>query len=84
MVAMGVNKAAKELLVIVFVLFLLLLTSVNINNYFTDKKVLGVQTESSQDYSFWQNYLTKNPNYIPGWIEIGRNDKAHEIDPNYF
>ena len=49
----------------------------------TPKKVLGVETQIDLEEKFWQEFLDKNPNYIPGWIEIGRNDKVKEIDPNY-
>jgi hypothetical protein len=83
MAAIGVNKAAKELLIIVSILFLLLLTSVNINNYLANNKVLGIETENSEGSVFWQDFLTKNPDYIPGWIEVGALDKAVQIDPNY-
>ncbi len=80
-----INRVAKELFVYAFILFLLVLTSANLNNYFQPKstKVLGAETES-KDEAFWGDFLTKNPNYIPGWIESGRLDKVKEIDPNYF
>jgi hypothetical protein len=79
-----VNKIAKELFIYVFLLFILLITSININNYLKLKetKVLGSETENKEAV-FWQDFLTKNPDYVPGWVEIGKTDKAHEIDPNY-
>jgi hypothetical protein len=84
MSAKKVNKAAKELFIYVFLLFILLLTSINIDNYLRPKetKVLGSETKNTEPV-FWQNFLAQNPDYIPGWIETGRIDKAHEIDPNY-
>jgi hypothetical protein len=80
----SVNKIAKDLFIYVFLLFILLIVSINISNYLKPKevKVLGSKTENIEE-GFWQNFLTKNPDYIPGWIEIGRTDKASEIDPNY-
>ncbi len=84
MSAKRVNKIAKELFIYVSLLFVLLITSINIDNYLKQKetKVLGTETEN-KEVTFWQNFLTKNPNYVPGWIEIGRIDRAREIDPNY-
>ncbi len=78
------NSVARELLIYTFILFLLVLTSANLTNYLEPKKidVLGAETQN-QDEVFWNDFLTKNPNYIPGWIEIGRLDKVTEIDPNY-
>lgn len=83
MSAKKVNQAARQLLIFTAVVFILLLASTNIRSYLAPKKVLGVETQINLDEKFWQEFLDKNPNYIPGWIEIGRNDKAREIDPNY-
>lgn len=84
MSAKRVNKIAKEVFVYVFLLFVLLLTAINISNHLALKetKVLGTETENKEEV-FWQDFLNKNPDYVPGWIEIGRTDKASEIDPNY-
>lgn len=71
----------------VFFLFLIIvvLTSVNIHVYLTHKnpKTLGVNTQV-QSSNVWVEFMKENPNYIPGWIELGRIDKALKIDPNYF
>ena len=83
MSANKVNKAATQILAYVAALFVLLLTAINILNYQTTKKVLGVETEEENDVVFWQEYLKENPNYLPGWAEMGREDKIKEIDPNY-
>ena len=83
MSAKRVNQAARQLLIFTAIIFILLLTSTNIGSYLTPKKVLGVETQIDLEEKFWQEFLDKNPNYIPGWIEIGRNDKVKEIDPNY-
>jgi len=86
MSAKRVNKAARQLLIFVAALFVLLLSAINIENYQAPKKtekVLGAEIQANSDQKFWQDLLTKNPNYIPGWIETGRMDKVKEIDPNY-
>jgi len=78
------NKTSKELFIYVALLFVLLLVSINIDTYLkpVTTKVLGAETQNKEDV-FWQDFLSKHPDYIPGWIEIGRIDKANEIDPNY-
>jgi hypothetical protein len=78
------NRTSKELFVYVALLFILLLVSINIDTYLkpVDTKVLGAETQNSE-VAFWQDMLIKHPNYVPGWIEIGKLDKAKEIDPNY-
>lgn len=83
MSANKVNKAAFELLIFVAALFVLVLSSINIENYLAPKKVLGAEAQVDTTETFWQDFLTKNPDYIPGWLEIGRMDKVKEIDPNY-
>ena len=86
MSAKRVNKAAKQLFIYVALLFVLLLTVINIQSYQTPNKpvkVLGEETQINGDQQFWRDFLIKNPNYIPGWIEVGRIDRAKEIDPNY-
>ena len=87
MSARMINKSAKEIFIYLSLLIVLLLTLININNYSKPNvhkivKVLGVETQNSEAL-FWQNFLTKNPSYIPGWVEMGRNDKVMTVDPNY-
>jgi hypothetical protein len=84
MSATQINKASKDLFVIVAVLFVLYLTAINISNIFKPKEnVLGVETQENTDQEFWEDFLTKHPNYIPGWVEIGRTDKVKQLDPNF-
>jgi len=82
-----IRKNSIQVFVYVVILFLLLLTSINIDKFLTPKTVLGAETSLNQSTDknelFWSNFLSKNPNYIPGWIEIGRSDKARQIDPNF-
>ena len=61
-----------------------MLSFLNIKSYYSINNVLGVATKSTESTNdFWSEYLKSNPNYIPGWVEIGRYDKALQIDPNY-
>lgn len=83
MSAKVVNKVSRELFIFVATLLILLLSIINIENYQRPKKVLGIETQIVSNDTFWQDFLKENPNYIPGWIEIGRLDKVKEIDPNY-
>jgi regulatory protein YycI of two-component signal transduction system YycFG len=84
MSAKKVNKTTLEIFIYVFLLLVLLLTSININIFLQPKqtKVLGAETQNNEEI-FWQDFLSKHPDYIPGWIEMGKADKANEIDPNY-
>ncbi|HKB88136.1 MAG TPA: hypothetical protein VKC53_00655 [Patescibacteria group bacterium] len=79
-----VNKNAKELFIYISFLVILLLISINFDNYLKPKqiRVLGTETDNSEEV-FWNDFLNKNPSYIPGWIETGSVDKAKLIDPNY-
>jgi len=76
---------ATKLIVYIITLLLLLLTSVNIHKIFKTEEVLGIETKMIEDEEkFWKDFLTQNPDYIPGWIEIGDYEKVKQIDPNYF
>lgn len=80
------NNNLLKLLIYISVIFLLTLASSNINDYLTPKKVLGaeIEVDNAKDEEFWRQFLTKNPDYIPGWIELGDFERVHQIDPNYF
>lgn len=78
-----VRSASLEILIITVTLFVILLTIINIENCLTPKKVLGAETKTDSDQQFWSDFLTKNPEYVPGWYEVGRIDKVREIDPNH-
>lgn len=78
------NSNKKFIFLSIALLVLLLLASLNIKNYYLPKTVLGINTqEVLSNNDFWNEYLKSNPNYVPGWLEIGRIDKALEIGPNY-
>ena len=73
--------------VYVSILLLLFLTLQNVNTFLSSDKVLSAQTEelnlSENNTSFWNGFLERNPNYVPGWNEIGRTDRVKQIDPNF-
>lgn len=78
------NSNKQLILISIALLVLLILASLNIKNYYLPKTVLGISVqEEISDNEFWNEYLKNNPNYVPGWLEIGRIDKAVEIDPNF-
>lgn len=79
-----VNIAVVEIFIYVLLLFILSLTSINIDAYLNrpPTKVLGVDTQNKNGL-FWQDFLDKNPDYIPGWIETGDMNRVNDINPNY-
>jgi hypothetical protein len=79
------RKNKNTLLIYLVAIFMIVISFININIYLKQKtvKILGISTHGNETV-FWKDFLEKNPNYIPGWIEIGRTDKAKKIDPNYF
>ncbi len=82
------NNHLLQILLYLSIVTILLLSALNVTNYVNDQKVLGVSTNGvptdiATNTEFWTDFLSKNPNYIPGWIEIERFDKAVEIDPNF-
>lgn len=82
-----IKESYKYLLAIFSVFFLLGLSAFCFRLYTTKQKVLGTQSEilpeKRENQSFWEDFLAKNPDYLPGWLEIGRLDKVKEIDPNF-
>jgi hypothetical protein len=78
-----INKAVIDILIFTSVVFVLLLTFVNVKNYFTPKKVLGAETQVDPTQKFWEDFLTKNPNYLPGLKETGNIEEIKKIDPNW-
>jgi cytochrome c-type biogenesis protein CcmH/NrfG len=78
----------------------LVLTGVNLRS-FAANQVLGAKTEapintSSEEISFWENFLAKSPTYFDGWVELSQlmlslgnkpaaemaYNKAQDINPN--
>ncbi|HCR36043.1 hypothetical protein A2130_04370 [Candidatus Woesebacteria bacterium GWC2_33_12] len=74
------RKELNDLLYITFAILIILLSISNLQNLKRREiKVLGAETNTV----FWEDFMTKHPTYIDGWIELGRMDKVREIDPNY-
>jgi hypothetical protein len=53
------------------------------------KIVLGTKVDASGEIAFWQEFVSENPQYYEGWMELynltrenGYLNKAREIDPN--
>ncbi len=74
---------SAKLLIYVLIVFLLFLSSINIENYLSPKKVLGAETKDTGEEDFWNDFMSKHPTYVPGWVELGRYEKVEEIDPNF-
>jgi hypothetical protein len=79
---------SKDFIYLIYILctiFILLLSIFNLQKLDQDKsKVLGVQTTNDTNKEFWKDFVEKHPDYIDGWLELGRADKVKQIDPNYF
>ena len=85
--ASKLKNISHQMFVYVSILLLLFLTLQNVNTFLSSDKVLSAQTEelnlSENNTSFWNGFLERNPNYVPGWNEIGRTDRVKQIDPNF-
>lgn len=82
------KQTLKYLLEIFSVFVLLGLSAFCFELYANQQKVLGAKTESEntlllEEQTYWEELLNKNPDYLPGWLEIGRLDKVYEINPNF-
>ena len=86
------------------VIFLLFITGFNFENFLAGKRVLGIKTQNQryeqellkEQKIYWKDFLTENPTYLDGWIELANIelklenleeaklslDKAKAIDPN--
>lgn len=81
---MSARRSAIYLFFYISIITLLLLSALNIENYLAPKEVLGIEIETGdRDREFWEIFLKQNPDYIPGWVELGRWDKVKQIDPNF-
>lgn len=100
-----IKKNTSNIIVIELIVILTLLSLINFHRYLSrPQNVLGAKTQNinskeielANSLAFWQKIVTKNPNYIDGWIEVSRIslllgdktyskialDKAISIDPN--
>lgn len=87
----ALKKGDAHLIFCLIATVVLMLALFNFNKYFEEQKVLGIKIEVDQqseeqlkEREFWESFLAENPNYIPGWIELGDFEKVKQIDPNYF
>lgn len=83
MQGLKINNKDIYLLKITFILILLILSFMNLKTIFSYKKVLGVETAKPSAIDYWSKFLTDNPNYIPGLLEINNTTEANKVDPNY-
>lgn len=81
------NRGLLYLFFYLSVVNLLLLSSINLQNYLGPKKVLGSSTELFDDsyelqeeINFWKTFVAENPNYIDGWIQLA--DLEHQLGHN--
>jgi hypothetical protein len=70
-------KHSIYFLLCISVVVLLLLSALNISEYFLHKQVLGAETKNISNQAellnereFWEKFLEKNPTYYEGWIEL--------------
>ncbi|MDP2947778.1 MAG: hypothetical protein Q8N88_06710, partial [Nanoarchaeota archaeon] len=72
-----------------FTISLLFFSAFYLKIYLNKKIVLGTKVDTSREVMFWQEFVSENPQYYEGWIELynltgesGYLNKAIEIDPN--
>lgn len=86
-------KSAKEIInffyICLFTISLLFFSAFYLKIYLNKKIVLGTKVDTSREVMFWQEFVSENPQYYEGWIELynlsgdtSYLDKTREIDPN--
>ncbi|MCH7730354.1 tetratricopeptide repeat protein [Patescibacteria group bacterium] len=77
-------------------ILILLLALINMGTFFLPKKVYRDLEVYQEQKSFWQEIVSKHPNYLDGWLELANInlllddleeakrafEKAREINPN--
>jgi hypothetical protein len=78
-------KNKKQVIKFAVVIIILFISAINLNFIFETKKVLGIQTvePENNNISYWKEFIKSNPNYLPGYIQIGEIEKVKRLDPNY-
>ncbi len=86
------SEIGKNLSFFYITLFLisgLFLTTFYLNIHLSKPKVLGIKSNTSREFMFWNMFTQENPQYYQGWIELynltGEKEylnKAFKIDPN--
>jgi hypothetical protein len=76
-------KTLYPLVAALFVVTVLTISFFNLKSYFYTPKVLGTETEIQINpaQTFWEQFLAKNPNYFPGWIELSKIDEKNGNHP---
>ena len=79
-----IDNFSKDLNLLLYITLSILILLLSISNLQglrkkEEIKVLGAE----KDNLFWEDFATKHPTYMEAWIELGRIDKAREIDPNF-
>lgn len=77
------KAASIQILLYLLIVILLLVSALNVKNILTPIKVLGIESTLDSSQEFWGEFTAKNPGYIPGWIELGKTERAQQIDPNF-
>lgn len=91
-----IQKEINFFYLCLFTVTLLFLTTFVLRLRQINSNVLGMETEStvdkieaSKEINFWNEFMSKNPQYYEGWAELynltGNENyliKATEIDPN--
>ena len=77
---MTAQKIKPKLTQSIILALVLIITTIGLANTFiltikskqsiNEKSVLGTTTETNSRRVFWQDFLSKQPNYLPGWIEL--------------
>lgn len=78
MKAVKLNPNHLYFLTRLFILLILLLTIINIDKIFANKKVLGVSVDTSSVIAQKEYYLQlikDNPTYIDGYVELSKIEK---------
>lgn len=73
----------QELINLIYINLAILVILLSIFNLQTKKKNQVTVLGASNDLAYWEELVKKHPTYRDAWIELGRMDKAEEIDPNY-
>lgn len=90
------KEAANFFYLCIFTITILFLSAFAFKLHQINLKVLGMRTENnvnevevSKQINFWKGFVSENPQYYEGWLELynltaesSYLNKAREIDPN--
>ncbi len=81
------SKDLRFLLFINCIVIVIVLSFFNlylINQKKQSKQTVNVVLGAEKDNTYWESLVKQHPTYIDAWVELGREDKVLEIDPNYY